>query len=478
MLRQPASTQPCAPPAAARSPPTPCSANSPRRSRRHCRRWPPPSPTHRIRMMTATPSSTLAEIMSREVLAIAPDATLHEAARLMADECISCLLVNASGRSLGIITESTIMRAMHDRLPATTPAGEIMSHPLISAPPELDLMQARQLVERNGIRHLAVVDGDGQTIGIVSETDFRLALGTNIFRHLRNLAGVMEREIPHLAPDARIAEAVACMVEFATDYLIVTENGKPLGILTERDIPRLLRKHPEAQDMLLRDAMTSPVRGISIDASVTATLEAMTRLHMRHMAVVDNEGFILGVVSQHRLLEQLALSQFESALDQVRQERDRLRLEAHLKLALDAAGGGSWEYLHEADRHLVSDGLLRLLAYPAATMPRTMHEWQQCIHPDDQPVFAGALADVAAGKLPHHLLEYRIRRGDGSWLWVEDRGCIIEHRTDGSPAVIAGVLTDISARRRERLQIESERSRLSALLRTLPDMVWLKDANG
>ncbi|KAB2919308.1 MAG: PAS domain S-box protein, partial [Dechloromonas sp.] len=66
----------------------------------------------------------------------------------------------------------------------------------------------------------------------------------------------------------------------------------------------------------------------------------------------------------------------------------------------------------------------------------------------------------------------------GSWLWVEDRGCIIEHRTDGSPAITAGVLTDISARRRERLQIESERSRLSALLRTLPDMVWLKDANG
>ena len=428
--------------------------------------------------MSSRSSSTLGEIMSHEVLGIAPDTPLQEAANLMAEECISCLLVTRNSESLGIITESSILRAMHDRLPASTPVGQIMSQPLISARSDLDLISARQLVEQHHIRHLVVVNSDGKTVGIVSETDFRLALGSDVFRHLRTLASVMEREIPRLPPESDLGEAIACMLEYTSDYLIITEQGKPLGILTERDIPRLLRRHPEPHGLPLSAVMNTPVRGVSINATVTAALEAMSRHHMRHMAVIDEKGMIQGVISQRRLLEQLALHQFEAAIDKVRQERDRLRLETHLKLALDSAGGGCWEYLHEADRHVVSDGLLGLLRYTAETVPRSKAEWRQCIHADDRPSFIAAMSAIEAGKSSHHQLEYRFRRGDGSWLWVEDRGSIIELSDDGAPLITAGVLTDISQRRSERTHLESERSRLSVLLKMLPDMVWLKDSDG
>jgi two-component system sensor histidine kinase/response regulator len=428
--------------------------------------------------MSSRSSSSLAEIMSRDVLSIPPGASLQEAARLMAEECISCLLVSNDDETLGIITESSILRAMHGRLAATTPVEQIMAQPLISARSDLDLISARQLVEHHHIRHLVVVDADGKTVGIVSETDFRLALGTDVFRHLRNLAGVMEREIPHLAPDNDLGEAIACMVEFATDYLIITEQGKPLGILTERDIPRLLRRYPEPHGLPLSMVMNAPVRGVSVNSTVTAALEAMTRHHLRHMAVIDDEGLIQGVVSQRRLLEQLALHQFEAAIDQVRQERDRLRLETHLKLALDSAAGGCWEYLHVADRHVVSDGLLKMLGYTAENLPLSLAEWQACIHDEDRHAIATSMGAVVAGKSGQHHLEYRFRRGDGSWLWVEDRGSVIELSDDGAPLITAGVLTDISQRHSEKMRLESERSRLSVLLKTLPDMVWLKDGEG
>jgi two-component system, sensor histidine kinase and response regulator len=428
--------------------------------------------------MSSKISTCLAEIMSCDVLTIAPTASLQDAAQLMSEERVSCLLVGEVSEAQGIITEGSILRAMHGRLAATTPLAQIMAQPLISARSDLDLISARQLVEQHRIRHLVVVDGEGRTIGIVSETDFRLALGTDVFRHLRTLAAVMEREIPHLAPTANLGEAIACMVEFATDYLVITDHGKALGIITERDIPRLLRRHPEPHGLLLSAVMNAPVRGVSINSSVTTALEAMSRHHMRHMAVIDDEGLIQGVVSQRRLLEQLALHQFESAIDQMRQERDRLRLEAHLKLALDSAGGGCWEYLHDADRHVVSEGLLKLLRYTADTVPRSKADWRQCIHDDDRPAFTAALGVVEAGESSHHHLEYRFRCGDGHWLWVEDRGSIIELSDDGTPLVTAGILTDISQRRSERARLESERSRLSVLLRMLPDMVWLKDADG
>jgi len=429
--------------------------------------------------VSALPSTRLAEIMTRDVLSVAPDTTFQEAARLMAGQCISCLLVgDDDGTACGIVTESNVLRALHDRLPPTMPVSEIMSQPLICAAPELDLLSARLLVERHRIRHLVVSDAGGKTLGIVSETDFRMALGTSIFRHLQSLAGVMEREIPHLPPSAPLDEAMARMIEFAADYLIVTENGKPVGILTERDIPRLLMEHAEAHEVPLSRAMSSPVRGISVDQSVTAALDAMSRFHLRHMAVTDSEGYIQGVVSQHRLFEQLAMHQLESALHQAQQERDRLRLEAHLQMALDAVGGGSWEYLHEPDRHVFSAGLLRIIGCTPDNAPQTLEERLARIHPEDIASVRTTLGAVVAGGSASHLMEYRIRHDAGHWVWVEDRGSVIETLPDGSPGITAGVLIDISTRRAERLAIESERSRLSALLKALPDMVWLKDPDG
>ncbi len=428
--------------------------------------------------MIALPSTTLADIMTRDVRHVAPETTLHEAARAMAGEHISSLLVGNGRCSTGIITESNILRALHARLPRETPVSTFMSHPLITARPDLDLLNARHLVNSHHIRHLVVVDHDGETLGLVSETDFRMALGVAVFRQLRTLESVMDRRIPLLPPEAPLSDALAEMLGHAADYLIIGERGKAIGILTERDIPRLLKETLNPHDIPLRQAMSSPVRSIKANESVTAALEEMIHHRLRHMAVTDNNGDIVGVISQHRLFEQLALDQLESALHESQQERDRLRLEAHLQMALDAAEAGSWEYQHDSDHMIMSDGMLRLLGCSAAEAPRTLAGWLERVHPDDSDQLNTAVnpknGDISP--LPH--IDYRIRHSNGHWLWVEDRRCVIEHNPDGSPRITTGVLIDITARRNEQARIESERSRLRTLLRTLPDMVWLKDPNG
>ncbi len=428
--------------------------------------------------MIALPSTTLADIMTRDVRHVAPETTLHEAARAMAGEHISSLLVGDGRRSTGIITESNILRALHARLPRETPVSAFMSHPLITARPDLDLLKARQLVNSHHIRHLVVVDHNGETLGLVSETDFRMALGVAVFRQLRTLESVMDRRIPLLPPEATLSDALAEMLGHAADYLIIGKHGKAIGILTERDIPRLLKETPQPHDMPLRQAMSSPVRSIKASESVTAALEEMIHHRLRHMAVTDDAGDIVGVISQHRLFEQLALDQLESALHESQQERDRLRLEAHLQMALDAAEAGSWEYQHECNHMIMSDGMLRMLGCSASEAPRTLADWLERLHPEDRKLLHAAVNPKNSQILPVSRVDYRVRHSDGHWLWVEDRRCVIEHAPDGSPRITTGVLIDITARRNEQARIESERSRLRTLLRTLPDMVWLKNPDG
>ena len=377
--------------------------------------------------MTAPHTATLADIMSRNLVTVTPQTTLRDAAHAMAGEGVSCLLVVLQEKGCGIVTESDIVRALHEGRGLTTAVGEFMTQPLITARPGLDLSSARQLVESHRIRHLPVADGDGNLLGIVSDTNFRLALGNAYFQHLHTLSGVMDRNILHLPPTARLDEAIARMAECGIDYLLVSENGKPIGILTERDVPRLVRDHAELHGIPLSEAMSSPVRGIGPNESITAALEAMSRFKLRHMAVLDAAGSLLGIVSQRRLFEQLAHNQLESDLQRISLERDHLLLEAHLQLALDATGGGSWEYRHDEDRLIASSGLLALLGCAEGEAPMTMADWRGRIHPDDLDVFDAARG---ADSRQMHVVEYRIRHADGTWrdyVVVNPREVAIEH---------------------------------------------------
>ena len=400
--------------------------------------------------MPTTAQSPLGKIMTREVRSLPPRATLLDAAKMMADEHISSLLVVADGKPLGILTETNIVRSLHARHPGDTPVEAIMSSPLITAPMDMDLNSARHLVEEKGIRHLVVTDAAGQVAGIVSDTDFRMHLGSAAFRHLRTLEGIMDRKIPNLPPAARLDEAIASMLEHAADYLIVSQDERPIGILTERDIPRLLNRFADPHAVPLSAAMTSPLRSVHIETSVTGALEAMNRFRLRHMLVLDDEGRIAGVISQRRLFEQLALERLENALHSAQTERDRLRLETHLKLALDLGGAGSWEYQHDEDSHTCSDGVLRIIGCPPDKTPRALATWIERVHPDDRPVLTTAIDRIEQEGVQSQVIEYRVRHEDGHWLWVEDRSCVTERHADGRPRITAGVLSDISERQKDR----------------------------
>ncbi|HSG23692.1 MAG TPA: PAS domain-containing protein [Azonexus sp.] len=407
--------------------------------------------------------TTLVEIMTREVRSIVPGTTFQAAAHLMASERISSLLVGSGGKSLGIITEVNILRALHERRPAETPVEAIMGAPLISARPDLDLLNARQLVEKHNIRHLVIVDTDGTTIGIVSETNFRLAIGGAIFRDLQTLEGVMDRKIPHLPPTALLTDGIAHMLSNKVDYLIVSDGSKPLGILTERDIPRLLKDYPELHKVRLDQAMSLPLCSINLNESVNAALDAMSRYHLRHITVIDAAGVLVGVVSQHRLFEQLAVHQLEAALLSAEKERKNLHLASRLHLALAATGACNWEYFHADDRCALSAGLLALLGCTPEDAPQNLADWLARIHSDDRAAVNAAVDAQNSEKSTPCVVEYRMQHGDGSWRWLEERGCVVERSADGSPLVTVSILIDITRRRNDQALLKNQNRALNLI---------------
>ncbi|TXC72022.1 CBS domain-containing protein [Sphingomonas ginsenosidivorax] len=100
-----------------------------------------------------------------------------------------------------------------------------------------------------------------------------------------------------LAPDDTLAQAVALLAERRIGAAPVVEDGRVIGIFSERDvIHRLGADGAAALDLRVRDAMTAPVRAVGANEPVIGALSLMTQQRIRHLPILDGDTLI-GFVS-------------------------------------------------------------------------------------------------------------------------------------------------------------------------------------
>lgn len=118
----------------------------------------------------------VSEILKKKgthVLSVGPQATVLDAVTLMNDHKVGALLVQDQGRAVGIFTERDLLRRVvgQGRDPKTTRVADVMTADVISCTPGCDIDEARAIFMQRRIRHLPIVDDDGQLRGMVSIGD-------------------------------------------------------------------------------------------------------------------------------------------------------------------------------------------------------------------------------------------------------------------------------------------------------------------
>jgi CBS domain-containing protein len=84
--------------------------------------------------------------------------------------------------------------------------------------------------------------------------------------------------------------------------IVTTKEGKPIGIITERDLVlRVLAKNIKPDTLEAREVMTSPLITIEPDATITETARRMSRLNIRRLGVVY-KGRLVGIISSKDVL--------------------------------------------------------------------------------------------------------------------------------------------------------------------------------
>jgi CBS domain-containing protein len=116
--------------------------------------------------------TSINEVMTRDVSACEPNATVAEAAKVMAREDVGPVPIVEDGRLIGILTDRDIVVRVvaEGRDPNATTVNEIASTELVTVSPDDNLDDALNLLAEHQVRRLPVVEGD-RLVGIVAQAD-------------------------------------------------------------------------------------------------------------------------------------------------------------------------------------------------------------------------------------------------------------------------------------------------------------------
>ena len=121
----------------------------------------------------------------------------------------------------------------------------------------------------------------------------------------------------HVSPEATVYDAIALMAEKNVGALLVMENEKLVGIVSERDYSRkVMLKGKTSRNSYVREIMTTELTTANPRETVQECLRFMTDKHIRHLPVVA-DGELRGVISIGDLVKQVISAQ-SATLDQLK----------------------------------------------------------------------------------------------------------------------------------------------------------------
>jgi CBS domain-containing protein len=107
---------------------------------------------------------------AKQPITVAPGATVQTAVHEMRERNVGAAAVVEDGRLVGILTERDVLRRVvgENRDPASARVAEVMTSPAISIELHTSIADAADIMRRNHIRHLPVLDADSRVMGILA----------------------------------------------------------------------------------------------------------------------------------------------------------------------------------------------------------------------------------------------------------------------------------------------------------------------
>lgn len=116
-----------------------------------------------------------------------------------------------------------------------------------------------------------------------------------------NVESIMIRPVETAKPSDTLHRVLQKMVEKNVGCFVIVDGHKPVGIVTERDISRIIAKDPELLKRAVEGMMSRPVIYLNPIAPITEGFETMLSYGFRRLPVAE-KGQLLGLVTERDLV--------------------------------------------------------------------------------------------------------------------------------------------------------------------------------
>ena len=223
----------------------------------------------------------------------------------------SCALVMEGGKLLGILTERDIVRlTASETLFDRVQVSQVMTQPVITLSQSnfRDIFAALFLFRRYRIRHLPLMDGENNLVGVISPATIRHAMRPANLLKLRRVADVMSKNVVHAPQTISVLDITQLMAQQKVSCVVITQEDQeediliPVGIITERDIMQFQSLQLNLNNITVQEVMSTPLFLLSPEDYLLKAHQEMEYRRVRRLVVSWNWGQGLGIITQTSLL--------------------------------------------------------------------------------------------------------------------------------------------------------------------------------
>ncbi|MCD4726492.1 MAG: PAS domain-containing protein [Pirellulales bacterium] len=159
------------------------------------------------------------------------------------------------------------------------------------------------------------------------------------------------------------------------------------------------------------------------------------------------------------------------ALERRRMEKTLRDSEERHWLALSGADIGMWDWNVRTGDLFFNRQWAAMLGYEGDKIEKHVRSWMQMIHPDDFRRFMQELNDHLEDRTPCFESEYRLRTRSGDWIWVLDRGRVVEKSGSGKALRMTGTRLESTRRKLTEIALRISEKRYRTVVEGLSDPV-------
>jgi len=283
----------------------------------------------------------MAQVQSSCPVDTSPQLPETDATSLQVFKRASCALVMKGSALVGIFTQRDIVRLTAIGMNFQgVKVAEVMSSPVIKLieSESQDIFTALSVFRQHGIRHLPVLNSEGELMGLLTPKSIRASMQpANLLTRLWSVADVMSTQVIRAPMTTSVLNLAQLMAEYKVSCVVITriEENKtveignelknyivPVGIVTEGDIVQFQALELNLSQMQAHEVMSSPLFCLNPSDSLWIAHQQMQHSHVRRLVVTGVQGELLGIVSQTSLLKVLGATEMYGVIEELQQAVD------------------------------------------------------------------------------------------------------------------------------------------------------------